>query len=117
MSTEEDETLVAHFIDRYHKAMHAVQSAIATILHYDSTGRLVAACDEGQNIRSPKHLRVGIDARASDAKGLAKLLIAKGVFTELEYVQAVTEALEEEAEEQAQRARTVCGLPDSTKFQ
>jgi hypothetical protein len=44
----------------------------------------------------PKHLRVGINAAMADHAGLVKLLIKKGVFTEQEYVDAITESMQDE---------------------
>lgn len=70
---------------RYLRAAHRVQSAIAAMPD-----------DPGQ---TPKHLRTGLDMRAADAGGLAKLLIDKGVFTLVEYHEAMAEAAEEEADE------------------
>lgn len=46
---------------------------------------------------SPKQLRVGINMSKADAKGLATLLIAKGLFTLEEYIAAVAQSAEEEA--------------------
>lgn len=47
---------------------------------------------------SPKHLRVGVNAAMSDHSGLVRLLIAKGVFTEAEYVEAITDTMKREAD-------------------
>jgi hypothetical protein len=46
----------------------------------------------------PKHMRTGIDMSKSDMGGLATLLIAKGVITQDEYVEAITAAAEREAD-------------------
>lgn len=46
----------------------------------------------------PKHLRVGIDMGKADMKGLVELLIAKGIFTADEYVEAITNSAAHEAE-------------------
>ena len=75
--------------ERYSRAGHRVQTAIAFLMG------LGAGADPGT---SPKHLRVGVDLRASDAKGLVDLLIEKGVFTKAEYLEAVAKAAEEEAD-------------------
>lgn len=45
-----------------------------------------------------KHLRVGVNAAMSDQGGLARLLIKKGVFTEEEYIEAITDAMRQEAD-------------------
>jgi hypothetical protein len=59
----------------YEAAVHGVQSAIA---HKIGTG---------WNGASDKHLRVGVDMSKADMLGLVMLLIAKGVFTEEEYIE------------------------------
>jgi len=71
---------------RYLRAAHAMQAGVAM-----DQGR---GSDDG----TPKHLRVGINSALVDAAGLVRLLVAKGVFTEEEYVLAVTEEMEREQE-------------------
>ena len=71
---------------RYIEAAHRVQTAVA----FNSDGKMF----------EPKHLRVGIDMSKSDMGGLATLLIAKGVFTEAEYLEAIADAAEREADTQ-----------------
>lgn len=78
----------------YAEAAHALQSATAMLM-------------QRTPIAEPKHLRVGLDCRAADAKGLADLLIAKGVFTADEYREAVRKSMIEELERTAQ---AVCEL-------
>lgn len=71
---------------RYTRAAHRVQSAIAfTPRNPDPDAEF-------------KNTRVGIDMSKADQGGLARLLIAKGVFTELEYAQALAYGAELEAE-------------------
>lgn len=41
-------------------------------------------------------LRVGLNSAFADQEGLARLLIAKGVFTEAEYTTAMADAMERE---------------------
>lgn len=84
----------------YERAAHRVQTAIEF--------------SKDKSFLEPKHLRVGIDMRAADAKGLAELLIAKGVFTLEEYVDAVTKAAQEEAEEYRRRLAAQYGAPVDT---
>lgn len=100
MTKEQREALAA----RYERAVHARQSAVAYALA------------KGDRSMSPKRLRVGIDGALSDASGLARLLIAKGIFTEDEYQTAIVEAAEQEAESWAQRVRRDYGLPDNVSF-
>ncbi|MCA0202967.1 MAG: hypothetical protein LCH92_01385 [Proteobacteria bacterium] len=70
--------------ERYERAAHRVQTAIWAFPEHEN--------------RSPKHLRVGIDMSKADMGGLARLLIAKGVFSELEYFEAMADGAEREAE-------------------
>lgn len=70
--------------ERYARAAHRVQSCIA-------------ALNQNAGIMSHKHMRVGIDMSKADQSGLAKLLLAKGVFTIEEYHTAIADAAEEEA--------------------
>ena len=72
--------------ENYQRLAHAMQSGVATD---QNTG---SRCGE------PKHLRVGINSAMSDAGGLVKLLIAKGLFTEDEYLDAITESMQNEVD-------------------
>lgn len=95
----------------YMNAGHAVQSALAWDLQ--------AARDRGgvdQSLFGLKHLRVGIDLRAADHKGLVNLLLAKGLFTLEEYLEAMATAAEDEAKSQADRVRADLGLPNTVQF-
>lgn len=78
-----DEGKKALLTERYTRAAHRVQTAIAFM--------------PDQHNQTPKHMRVGIDLSKSDMGGLARLLISKGVFTETEYLEAIVEAAEQEA--------------------
>tara|TARA_R110002020_G_scaffold89135_9_gene218206 strand:- start:1911 stop:2207 length:297 start_codon:yes stop_codon:yes gene_type:complete len=69
--------------ERYERAAHRVQTAIWAFPEHEN--------------RTPKHLRIGLDMSKSDMGGLARLLIAKGVFTELEYMDAMADGAEGEA--------------------
>ena len=83
----------------YEKHAHTVQTAIA----YNPDAKAL----------EPKHLRVGIDMSKADQAGLARLLIDKGVFTEAEYVEAITQSAKEEAERQRLALAATIGVdPD-----
>lgn len=69
---------------RYLVAAHAMQSGVATKMHYDPSDT------------SPKHLRVGVNSAMVDTSAIAGLLIAKGVITEAEYSTAIADAMERE---------------------
>lgn len=64
----------------------------------------------GSTCGTPKHLRVGVNSALVDGAALAKLLIAKGVFTEAEYAEAVTVEMEAEAERYAARLSEKFGV-------
>lgn len=68
----------------YHAKCHAVQSGIATLI----------GC--GDDLATPKHLRVGVDTTKAEFAALAILLVRKGVITEREYFGAIAEGAEAE---------------------
>jgi hypothetical protein len=77
MSIEDDR-------QRYLNAAHAVQTGIGMMMHTNP------------RLFEPKHVRVGIDASKVEQAGLVTLLIRKGIFSEVEYIAAVADAMEEE---------------------
>lgn len=70
--------------ERIRHSQHAIQTGIA--YNKDKTGM------------APKHLRVGVDSALVECGAIAKLLIANGIFTDLEYLEALAAAMEEEVE-------------------
>ena len=78
-------------VERYERASHAVQTGVAYDLEHDPSSG------------TPKHLRVGINLRATDHAALAGLLIAKGIITTDEYLKA----LADEAEAEVKRYETI----------
>lgn len=64
----------------YEEACHAVQSGVAFEL------------GQGSECASPKHLRTGLNLRASEHAGLARLLVRKGLISEEEYLEVVRQA-------------------------
>ena len=80
----EQEALMA----AYTREAHRVQTAIAALMAFDADYKPT----------QPKHMRTGIDMSKSDMGGLVQLLIAKGVFTELEYMHAMCVAAKAEAD-------------------
>jgi len=72
-------------LPRYVAAQHAMQAGVAV--------------DEGRGSKSlqPKFLRVGINTAMCDHAALVRLLIAKGVLTEEEYLGAIADEMEREA--------------------
>lgn len=74
---------------RYEAALHAMQSGVAMQMHHDGG-------PEGNGETSPKHLRVGVNSAMIDGAALARLLIEKGVITEIEYYEQLVVLAEEE---------------------
>lgn len=70
--------------DEYMRLGHAIQSGIAHKIELD------------KKFATPKDLRVGVDMRAVDHGGLVELLIQKGIFTDVEYMEALVKAGERE---------------------
>lgn len=97
----------------YETAAHGVQSAVA----YEQSKKLGPQYDDGTPPNKyAKHLRVGLDMRAADASALAQLLIDKGVFTEVEYLEAMRLAANEELARYEEHNRATYNLPDGAKF-
>ncbi len=70
----------------YQEAAHAMQSGVATVMNTDPSET------------SPKHLRVGVNSAMCDTAALARLLVAKDIFTLDEWEKAITEEMEREVE-------------------
>lgn len=83
---------------RYHAAMHAVQTGVAHQMNDPSTKET-----------EPKHLRVGINAAMVTDLAVARLLLAKGVFTLDEYEAALADAAEAEAADYTAKVRKQFG--------
>lgn len=69
---------------RYAAAAHAMQSGVKSEMEL------------GSRDTEPKHLRVGVNSALVDSAALAALLIAKGVITEDEYLEAIAAGMERE---------------------
>jgi hypothetical protein len=63
---------------------HGVQSGIAMRTELDQT------------FATPKDMRTGIDTSKADMGGLVELLIQKGVFTDIEYMEAIVTSMGQE---------------------
>ncbi len=68
--------------DRWHRAAHAMQTGVMMEMHQRPAPT------------EPKHLRVGINIALADHGSLVRLLISKGVLTELEYLDALAAGME-----------------------
>jgi hypothetical protein len=58
---------------------------------------------------TPKHLRVGINSSLVNSSSLASLLISKGIITELEYITAVADGMEDEKKAYEEYLREATG--------
>ena len=77
----------------YLDAMHGMQSGVA---HEMNVSARAGATD-------PKHLRVGVNATMCDHAALARLLIAKGLIAEAEYLEAIRVQMNEELAQYQER--------------
>lgn len=82
MATKEE------IVSQYNRDAHGMQSGVKMEMELTPT---TSATD-------PKHLRVGVNSALADHGGLVALLIAKGVFTEEEYFQAIADSMRKERE-------------------
>jgi len=83
----------------YDEAAHGMQSGVAAKMQIDPSDT------------TPKHLRVGVNSALVNDAAVARLLIAKGVFTEAEYVAAVVEEMEREKQRYEQYLSDHYGRP------
>lgn len=93
----------------YEEALHGIQSAV----RFEMTQRGIPDENHDAILRMLKHLRTGLDARAADASGLAKLLIDKGIITFEEYVEAMRLAANHELVRYEEHLRTEYGISGS----
>lgn len=76
----------------YAEAAHGVQSALAYEILQGPVGRL-----------HPKHMRTGLDLGKAEMAGLVTLMLAKGVFTMEEYLEAMRLGVNNELHLEQQR--------------
>lgn len=110
-------------LQQYMSFMHAVQSGIATLITKDiergntqdvarTYGDNVLASDnDAVSSTSIKHLRVGVDSCMVSDNALVSLLIAKGVFTEQEHLEALVAAAEREMQLKREAVADYLGVP------
>lgn len=87
---------------RYITAMRAMQSGVALDIEHNP-----------QTV-SPKHLRVGLNSAMVTDAAMAGLLIDKGFFTREEYVKAIADQMEREAESYRKKISERLGGADIT---
>lgn len=90
-----DEALLAEYKARYLAALHKVQTAVA--FEQNGTGTAPETITLPTVSRELKHQRVGIDSVKVEMGALSKLLVDKGVCTQVEVFRAYAEAMEAEA--------------------
>ncbi len=71
---------------RYYLHLKRMQSGVAAMMPIDPKST------------EPKHLRVGVNSALVDTGAIAKLLLAKGVFTREELWKQLADSAEEEAD-------------------
>jgi hypothetical protein len=86
----------------YEKAAHRIPTAIAVLMGRDPDFLQV----------QPKHLRVGLDLSKSDVDGLARPVIARGVFTEAAFADAITAFVEQKADAYENMQQSALGDSD-----
>lgn len=96
MSQNEPNIEVKALIDEYNRLCHAMMTGVGYDLEYN------------RKQAEPKHVRSGINSALVSHSALAKLLMAKGLITDLEYWQAVVTEMDAEVKryEASLEART-----------
>ena len=92
-----DEDKKRAYAERYEAAMHSMQAGVALQMQYDLLET------------NPKHLRVGINSAMLESNAIGELLIKKGLITEEEYMIAITEAAEKEADRYQEHLTDITG--------
>lgn len=88
---------VAMLTERYNRLMHAMQTGVEYTREIEPSQV------------DPKHMRVGVNSSLVSMGALCKLLIDKGVLTEVEYWRALVGAMETEVETYETRLREHLG--------
>ena len=82
---------------RYSRAAHAMQTGVAHELPVDPSSG------------NPKHLRVGVNSALVSHGALVRLLLQKGLITEVEYMEALCEGMEDEVRRYEELIHTLFG--------
>lgn len=83
---DDEENKIRALQQKYRELVHAMQSGVKLDLMLR---------DKGQDNLN-KHLRVGINVAMSDHAALTRILVSRGIISELEYHQALVDAMEAE---------------------
>jgi hypothetical protein len=84
--SEADKKRFEELFDQYIELAHSVQAGVGTRIELDPT------------FATKKDMRTGIDTQKADMSGLVNLLIMKGVFTDVEYMEAIVASMKQEKE-------------------
>lgn len=96
-----DEETLEDIHEEYVLLAHAMQTGVAFDMELDE-GHTMGAT-------TPKHLRVGMNSALVSHGGLTKLLVDKGIITELEYATAMRDAMKMEVERYEKHLQDVYG--------
>lgn len=86
---------------RWFRASHSMQAGVAACLEIPELSK------QGE----PKHLRVGVNNAMVDNAALVKLLVDKGLITDVEYFEAIADAMEREKASYEERLSKHLGHP------
>jgi len=100
MSIEVVDIEIEKLRSQYASAMHAVQSGVKMLMSLGVSAET-----------DLKHLRVGINSALLDSATVVRLLIAKGIITEREHLEALVTAAEEERQSYEKQLTERLGKP------
>ncbi len=83
-------------LDRYHKAMHAMQTGVKLRLTREAPQVEYGKQVPDEQECSPKHLRVGVNSALVNSSALVLLLVDKGIITEDEYCATLAHFMEQD---------------------
>ncbi|MBD2261412.1 hypothetical protein [Pseudanabaena sp. FACHB-2040] len=88
-----ESTRLEELKQRYFALAHAMQTGVAFTMEFDPSQV------------APKHLRVGVNSAMVEHSAVVRLLLEKGIFTELEFYESLCEVMEEEAQRYKRQLR------------
>ncbi len=94
MNRSEKEQFEA-YRSEYLDLCHAMQSGVHSEILEDPSGKLAAV--------RPKNLRVGVNSAMADHASLVRLLVRKGIISNIEYVKALRDGMAEEVKRYERR--------------
>ena len=82
---------------KYARLMHAMQTGIAVLMNYNPKET------------EPKHLRVGVNSALLDSSAVVKLLVSKGIITELEYFRELVALVQADLDSYQEQIQKITG--------